>query len=366
MGLLKLIDRSTRRVLALGIVTLVIVIATAVVVVGNGQRYTGAIDPTPMFPGLFNNADEVSSFSISSREGEIYITRGEDNQWVVPARAGFPASDEMVRQTLVGLGELELIEAKTANPGWHHFLRLGAPDEGGEGIEIELFDSRGNTIAAVIVGKQPDGGSVEVDGRGRIYVRRPGDDQTWLARGSLTLRTSVTEWLSSRLVFVGRDRIQSAEVRFADGEGYSVSRETPARDDYTLEDLPVGREVLSRFIVNGVATALVDLEADDVAPAASYDFSNADQIIYRTFDGLEVTIRFSAPDEDGQRWATVSARFPGTPDSSANEAVEIAAEMADINRLADGWAFLLPDYKVRQMTLERNSLLRPPPEDPQP
>ncbi len=362
-GFVERIDRSTRRLFIFALVTLVAVAAASAVVLGDAKRFSGAIEPMPMFPGLFETIGEATAFTIRSAGSEIYITHDDGGNWVVPARAGFPANPDLVRQTLVGLSELELIQAKTLRDDWHHFLGLVSPEDGGEGIAIELTSASGDVVAAVIVGNQPEGQAVEQDGRGRIHVRRPDEDQTWLARGSLTLRTEITDWLATRLMEIERSRIQSTTVNLAGSESFTIARASAELSDFTLEDLPVGREALSRFIVNGIATVITDVDADDVAPEAAHDFTNADQVVYRTFDGLELTFRFSAPDDQERRWATLFARFTGLPNSEPEEAVAIAEEAANINLLADGWAFLLPDYQVRQMTLARDSLLRPLPDE---
>lgn len=363
MSPLSNMERSTRRLFLFALLTLITVAVATAAVMGDAKRFAGAIEPTPMFPGLFEATDNATAFSIRSADSEIYITRDESGNWVVPARSGFPANPDLVRQTLVGLGELELIQAKTARDDWHHFLGLVSPQDGGSGIEIELTDASGEDLAAVIVGNQPEGQAVEQDGRGRIHVRRPDEDQTWLARGSLTLRTELTDWLASHLLEIDRARIRDVTVNLMGSEPYLIARESADISDFTLQDLPIGREPLSRFIVNGVATAITDLSADDVSPDGAQDFSIADVVTYRTFDGLELTFRFGPANEEGLRWATLLARFTGLPNSGTDEAVIIAEEAHNINLRTVGWAFLLPDYQVRQMTLELDLLLRPLPEE---
>ncbi len=363
MGPLGQMERSTRRLFLFAILTLITVAVATAAVMGDAKRFAGAIEPTPMFPGLFAATDQATAFTIRSTDGDVRIVRNESGNWVVPARAGYPANPDLVRQTLVGLGELELIQAKTARDDWHHFLGLVSPDDGGDGIEIILTGANDESLAAVLIGNQPEGHAVEQDGRGRIHVRRPDEDQTWLARGSLTLRTDLSDWLASQLLEINRDRIAAVAVNLAGSDPYTISRESAADNDFTLQDLPVGREPLSRFIINGVATAITDLSADDVSPEDDQDFVGSDQVVYRTFDGLEITFRFSVPDENQQRWATIVARFTGLPNAGTDEAVVIAEEAHNINLLTVGWAFLLPDYQVRQMTLGRDSLLRPLPSE---
>ncbi len=361
-------DQSTSRLLVLALVTVLVLFATIWVVMGEAARVRPVIEPQLMFPGL--DVSQAASLRIQSSEGEIEIVRNDNGEWVVPARDGYPARPGPRVQTIGGLAELELVEAKTARADWHHFLGLGAPGEEGAdgtegvGVEITLADATGTVLAAVIVGSQPEGQVAEADGRERIHVRRPDEAQTWLARGSLSLHTDVTEWLATQLYDIDADRIREARVSPSTGESYTLSRADLASEDFELIDLPVGRGIMSAYVLEAVATAPSDMEVEDVRLETAVDFSGGTQIVYRTFDGLEITFHIADPNGVDAGWATILARFTGIPDAEPRAAAAVAEEAANINVLADGWAFKLPGFQARQMTLGLDDLLRPlPPTD---
>ncbi len=354
-------DQSSARVIGLAIVTLVAVIAAGFVTGREASRVRSAIEPQLMYPNL--DTDEATSLIVRSSSGQVLITRNEDDDWVVPARGGYPVRPGPLLQTIGGLAEMELLEAKTARDDWHHFLGLDTPDAGGAGagVEIVLSNAAGETLAAVIVGNQPESSVIEVDGRERIHVRRADEAQTWLARGSLSLQIDVTQWLATQLYNIDQTRIREARVSPASGDSYTLSRTDQRSENFELIDLPVGREIINNFIVNAVGTALSEMNVEDVRLEADVDFMGGSEIIYRTFDGLEVTLRLANIDGTDAGWVTIFARFTGLPNAEASEAAAVAEEAANVNVLTDGWAFRLPDYKIRQMTLALNDLLRPPP-----
>ncbi len=350
------IDHSTRRILILGTVTLVAIVMAAWVVVADASKVRPSIDPQPMFPNL--DVTAAATLAIQSSSGAIELVTNEDGDWIVPARSGYPARPGPLVQTIGGLADLELLEAKTARADWHHFLELVDPAEDGDGVRITLRNGAGDVLADVIVGHQPEGNVTELDGRERIHVRRAGDDQTWLARGSLSLHTDVTSWLATHLYDIAAARIREARVRTAGSETYTLRRES---DDvgFELVDLPVGREILSPYVIEATATALSEMEVEDVRPEDEIDLSGGFEAIYRTFDGLELTFHIADPDGADAGWATLLARFTGLPDAEPREAAAVAEEAANINVLADGWAFRLPGFQAQQMTLGLEDLLRP-------
>jgi len=359
-GLSSHFDQSTGRVIGLGIIALLTIILAAWVVVGDASKVRPAIDPRPMFPDL--DVSEAASLTVQSTEGEIEIVFNDDGEWVVPARGGYPARPGPPVQTIGGLAELELLEAKTARADWHHFLGLVDPADGGAGVKITLRNAAGDVLADVIVGNRPEGNTTEADGRGRIHVRRPGDDQTWLSRGSLSLHTDVTSWLATRLYDIDASRVREARVVPAAGESFTLQRAF-ASDEFELIELPVGREILTPYVIEATATALTDMEVEDVRPEGDVDLTGGFEVIFRTFDGLEVTFDIANPDGPDAGWATILARFTGLPDAEPREAAAVAEEAANINVLADGWAFNLPSFQARQMTLQLNDLLRPLPDE---
>ena len=85
---------------------------------------------------------------------------------------------------LTALTELRLVEPRTKDPA--EFSRLGLEDPNGKTAKSDLLrvlDASGKPIVSLIVGHR----RVRTQGNvpEQIFVRRPDDNQTWLAEGSL-------------------------------------------------------------------------------------------------------------------------------------------------------------------------------------
>src|SRR4029077_9096715 len=114
------------------------------------------------------------------------------------------------------LADLTLIEPKTERP--ELFARLDLDDPAnGKSTEIRLNDAPAETIAEWIVGRR------RTDrlgtGNDAVYVRKPGADRAWLARGSVDVSGEPVDWLDRRILDIPAARI--ASVKFT-GDGSTL------------------------------------------------------------------------------------------------------------------------------------------------
>ena len=118
---------------------------------------------------------------------------------------------------------MTLVEPKTRP---ELFARLDLDDpSNGKSTLVTLEDSSGAEIAGLIVGKRRDdrlGG-----GNDGVYVRKPGDPQPWLARGSLDLSDDASSWLDRRIVDIPDSRIAKVTLTQPDGTTLSSAATTP-------------------------------------------------------------------------------------------------------------------------------------------
>jgi hypothetical protein len=68
------------------------------------------------FPGLAPRLANAARIEVVRHDGTLVLRRAASGAWVLPDRADHPARPERVREVLVGLTELRLIEPRTANP----------------------------------------------------------------------------------------------------------------------------------------------------------------------------------------------------------------------------------------------------------
>jgi hypothetical protein len=306
-------------------------------------------NPELFFPGLDTRIRDVAQIRIRSKKGAVDVVFKPARSWVVASQDDYPASHEQVHQTLVALATLTTLERKTARADWFPYVDLVAPEQGGNGTEITLYDEHGATIASVITGKSVDIG--DPDGAVGLFVRRPGETQSWLARSFFEPKSAPGDWLDKDVMSIDRARIQETDVDPISGPFYVVRRDKASDADFKLTEVPKGRELAYDGAPDTVAAAVADFSFDDVKPARYLDFSDpahTARLISKTFDGLIVSVNVI---QVGQNyWATISAE--GTTSDARNEAREIDAR-------ASGWAYKLPASKGQQFMTPLESLLKP-------
>jgi len=337
---------------------LVILTAIALVVVGlaglalmqRAAQMGPGFAPQPVVPGLADTINTIGEVRVETRDGgTFHARRTEDGNWVIPERNNFPANIQMVRAASVGMSELMALEPRTAQPELFGRLGLVAPADGGDAIRVTLNNREGETIGDLLVGHAQ--GVADPEGLARLYVRRNGDNQSYLARGSMVVSPNVTNWLDRTLFTVDVDRVRSAAFAPFDGAVFTLARETEMDTDFVLSELPEGREMSYPGVGYVPATALANFAFLDVMPAGAIDLTETASIVTDTFDGLSVIVRVVRMGD--AHWAILAAE----PLAEAED--DVVVEALGINQVAQGWAFLLPEFTAQTFLTTRDSLLAP-------
>jgi hypothetical protein len=338
-----------RRNLAILAVIAAVSIALAALGLWHQTSLTGAkTEAETVFPQLPGNVRKIARIHIVSKaHGVLDIKFNPQHGWVLPQHSNYPAGFEQLRSTVVGLAALQTIQPATTRAGWYGKIAVDAPPKGA-GTLIELSNDKGEILASLIMGKEVDIG--DASGAAGIFIRKPGDKQSWLARSVFEPKSDAASWLDKNVISLDRARIQSADVTPVSGASFEVKRDKPSEPDFTLVPILAGREIAYPGAANGVAEAITGFSFDDVRPATDFDFTNAPRVVTHTFDGLVVTVKIVTQGPDF--WAVVYAEGePGKPDA--------AREARAIDAHADGWAYKLPDYKGKLFMTTLDSLLKP-------
>lgn len=335
-----------------GLIGLVAVTAAALVVAivfaaGGGGPSTDPQAGKPVLPELTNRTADIARLTLVHGESKTTLAR-HSNQWVVEEKSGYPADPAKVRQALLGLAELRYVEAKTRKPEF--YPRLEVEDAGQKGAKSTLVtasDDKGTLLGEVIAGKhrvdQLGGG---VDG---IYLRKPGDAQSWLARGTLDLPSDTLGWLDRKVIDVPQEKVKEAVLTQADGSKLDIAREKP-EEPLALKGAPANAKLKSDTATSEPANALAGLELADVRPAAAVTFpqEGAVHAEYTSFDGR--TIRLALVEQDGKSWAKIEVSGTGDDEKPA----------AELNAKLSPWVFALPDYKAKAFKTKLADVVAPP------
>jgi hypothetical protein len=342
-------DTRRRTLIILGSAVLLFAAAAALALHQRAAEGAARYTPVNFLPGFAARAKDAARIDVLGHDGGFAVTLGPAG-WVLADRGGYPADFNEVRQTLITLAQLVTIAPKTSRPDWLHYLSLDTPPQG-LGTALTVKDAKGAVLARLLFGKVEDLG-----GASAIFVRRPGDDQSYLARAVFPLHGDVAYWMTKNLFDMGPGRLQQVVVQPATGAGFTVGRARPT-DPVNVLNGPKGAQVDFQ-LVNDLGYAVASFAVADVRPAAGLDFAGASHVIARSFDGLAVTFAVVRAGQGGDAWTEITAApAPAAPGA-------IVREADAINARTKGWAFKLPPQEANVMLSDLKRLMTPPPPKP--
>ncbi|TCZ66766.1 DUF4340 domain-containing protein [Roseicella aquatilis] len=279
------------------------------------------------FPGLAAKLQSAARIEVRRHDGSLEIARQGDS-WGLPAKGGYPVRAEKLREMLVGLTELRLAEARTADPGQH--ARLGVDDParpGSTALLLRVLDGAGAPIAELILGRR----RVRTQGNvpEAIYVRRPEEAQAWLAEGRLAVDADPQLWLDRDVANLPPERVRRVTVHRAEEPELVLAR--PDGAERLAIEAPAGAPAPDAVAVEEVARAFELLTFLDVRPVAGMPGQPAGEARFVLSDGLTVTV---APHlAQGDVWIRLLA--------------EGGEEAQRLNARWRGWAYQVGVWKLK-------------------
>ena len=306
---------TPRLFLALAAITVITTVAAVFAVLSQPAVTTLRLVDEPAFPALRENPDAVAKITLTTPEGTITLVRETGDRWAALERYGYPVDRKQVRDLVVALADMRLIERKTAQPERYDRLQVEPPDaEDAQSRLVRLESAEGTVLAEAIIGKQryrltgtePSG----------TYLRRPDEAQSWLASGGVQIEQAAARWLDAEIVDIAPAAIRRIEIERAGEPGYVAAREEQggelrlvdlADDEALKEDADLGR----------LAGALSSVQFEDIKPREQLTWpAQQHSARIETFDGLELTVRLAQI--DGEHWATFDARGEApTPEATS-------------------------------------------------
>ena len=342
------------------------------------ETVTAPSEGARFFPNLdAGTVNAVDRLRVTA-ESESFMLERRAGKWTVREKGGYPATFSRVKEALVSLSQLKQFERKTGDPSRYDKLDLEDPEKKGASSKRLTAFVGDKTVADVIVGKS--NAKEILFGRSLVYVRLPGDRQSWLAVGDPKLAGEIGDWLDRTVLDVKTGRIREVvqtAVMGKDGAepGRVIVVKNKVGDEaFQLRNKPEGREIKGERFLRYIGESLDDLTLEDVRPADEIDFAGkaAGGAVFRTFDGLVVTAKLARtgkPDEDDKYWMTFEA---GVDDaallkekpkagSDLRDAGAVRKEAAAINARAGGWAYRVSSTVTRFLRYTMDDILKPPP-----
>ena len=339
---------QNKGLIGLFLVTVAAVAVAILVARGGGTARTDPLVGTRVLPQVADRLDAVARVALVKGGVKTTLVR-QGNDWTVEERGFYRADGDKLHQVLLGLADLTYVEPKTQKPDLYSRLELEDADKpDAKSTLVTVSDEKGSLLGEIIAGKhrvdQLGGGN---DG---VYVRKPGDAQSWLARGSLDLSGDMAGWLDKKLMDLPVAQVKSVVLTAAGGGALSFGRQKPDDKFALASPPPAGKKLKSDSALDDPAGALGGLELGDVRPAKDFDFppQGVAEARFESFDGLVVTV--SLADKDGAHWARIVASGSG----------EAQARAAALNEKFQPWVFGLPDYKAKALETKLDDVLETP------
>jgi hypothetical protein len=332
--------------IGLGAAAVVCVVAAAAALATGGPEINAVGLDARALPALASELGEVGTVELKRQDLDLTFRRkGED--WLVEQKGGYPADAGKVRQIVLALADMTLVEPKTREPKLYSRLEVEDPGKGKSAL-VSLSGKKGEKIGALIIGKR----SYDRLGAGNdgVYVREPDRAQSWLARGGLDLSGDLVSWLDRRVVDIKEGRMAKITLTQPDGTSLVLSRKT-ADGKFAVEGAAADTKYKSDTATGEPAQALETLDLTDVTPAAKMPLpkKGVTTASYTTFDGLTVGLKLF---EDNKKdWVAVSATGTG----------KAAAEAKKIEARASPWRYQIPQFKAQMLQTKLADLLAPPP-----
>lgn len=341
-------------------VTLALVLLTLWAVRDTSQRTGYVAHAQRLFPDLPAQAAAVRRIEIRSA-GQQVTLQGSGSDWKVVEKHDFPADPAKVRALLEGLAGLILVEPRTADPARHVTLALDSPDrDGARGVLVRVLGENDTVLAAVLLGKPRASAG---QGTRQMFVRRPAEDQTWLAEGSVDPQRTPPLWLRSEVFDLPQGKVRQVGVQRPGQAPLVVSRGAPDASFSLLGQLPPGRNPRPTTI-GAIAYGLQHLPLQNVFKPDEVvgDWAQAVSVAFDTFDGVTVTARVLSLNSTPH--VRLSAAVAA--DATAEQGPAAAAEAERINQQAGDWVYVVPPHTAATFTPELDDLLVPlaPPPSP--
>ena len=335
----------------------------------------------PHAPGLEDRLADLQSLRVTGAGNEVIATVEQSAQgWGVAERGGHRVDFERFRGSLEALADARRVERKTAIAEF--YPRIGVEDVGDPnagGYLLELGYGGNHPDDRFILGNRA--------GTGMVYIRNAGEEQSWMVSADLSLSDETRDWVDRDIIDLKSSEVRGVSLDRGEGDRLDIAKENRDDINFTPKDIPEGRELSYGSVSNSIASALANVQANDVRPGSEVtDLPRAVLARYETFGGLELEldVREEPPAvaEDGEQdgednadpryWVLFDARaavegavadlddaFVAAEGEKLEAPAESAEERAaELNAALAGWAYELPGYKSDQWFKKMDDLLK--------
>jgi hypothetical protein len=327
------------------IITTIFVVIFAGIGVGNwlGKKSLYSSDPSIMFPGFLNRLNDAAIVRVHDDRALLTFTRLGDS-WFVNGYDGLPVDANRLREQLLNLARIKIIEPKTRDSQLYRRLHVADPGaKMGAAKAVTVLGQDERVLMGLLIGK-PDHGAGGRLSR-NFFARRVGEAQAWLVQGMVAFPMQAESWLDRDFFHVEPRRLKSITW----GKGMEVQRTSP----FMAADAEHWK-------------ILEFLHFIDVAPKekALTQTSISGTLTAQTFDGMTVALKAHQSATDNQVWITLEADWRPAPSVDAwkltkeketiastvlRSPAQVKTEVEVLRRMGKAWAFRVPETSLTKL-----------------
>jgi hypothetical protein len=300
-----------------------------------------------LFPNLAQPGAEFAAIEVK-RAGDTVRIETDGNLFRLASHDGYPADPEKILPLIRAASEARLVERKTALKDRHELLGLQDPDATGSSARLLRLLGKSDALLGEIILGRTTVDAFEAS-KGGTYVRRPGENQTWLVDRQLSASLSLRDWVKTRLIDLSPSTIKSVRVEHEGGESYDIVRAQDGKE-HQLATMPAGKKLKYVNAIDDVVEAVSLIEFRSVRKAGHADkFPVKGRVTMETDKGYKPVVEFRS--DGSQTWVRVTAS--GGP--------EAKAEVDDLLTRAKGWDFEVPMTELNASLIKLQDLLEDAP-----
>lgn len=321
---------------------IVLAIAAAVSVAGatwqlraNSSGYEEAQRGQRLLPELLPMANDVAAIVVNQADKSVRIERAGTSY--VLGGSGYPVKGGKFQTAIVTTASLEKFDAKTTRADKYPLIELEAPDGKEAKSRLIRFEgASGDSLGEIILGKKARGrlGGAVGDGQ---YVRLPGDDQSWLARGVVDADVKLDTWVDTAITDMNVEHVVRATFQPTSGPELMVRRTgvtEGGQPKFELNAVPDGKQPKNDLTLRYAATDLGNVSFVDVRKDKGGDVVQRTTLMMA--DGLTAEFRITSDD-----WVSLHVVNDGKDKTTTK----------DLKSRTEGWQYKLADYKLKQLRL---------------
>jgi hypothetical protein len=285
---------SRRNLLVLAGIAVVLLVAGFWLSAHRAERQSN-LGGAMVFPDLRAALAEVSEVRLSKGDGSRVTLRRTPAGWLVVER-NYPADGSRVRDLLLNLAAMKVVEVKTSDPANYPKLGVEAPSPTAASTLFEVVSAK--KTWTLLVGKGAGGRT--------IYVRKPEDAASALVEPVVSADTEQKPWIDRMLAEIPGADIHQVEVSPAKGPAYTLTRDRRG-GELVMSPVPKGRKpATANFAAH--AESISSLFLDEVRAVPSPAPVVTDRTTYRTFDGQVIEITGHRDDAQAKAYIALNVR----------------------------------------------------------